>query len=152
MSEVETISVSEPGDAATAFQKSRPSAAPFTEAVWRLREAIEVDDFWILQEIDAQLLLKRAGYAVGPVRQILFFHPRFMARILAADSAALLEAPLKIAILGSAPDGVQLRWNDPAPAFARYGHPELAVLGLELAAACDEIVAKAVRQNGAPAA
>jgi uncharacterized protein (DUF302 family) len=152
MSGDKVISVSESGGASAAFQKSRLSAAPFTEAVWRLREAIETADFWVLQEVDTQLLLRRAGYAVGPVRQILFFHPRFMARILAADSAALLEAPLKIAILGSTRDGVQLRWNNPAPAFARYGHPDLAVLGLELAAACDEIVAKAVRQNGAPAA
>jgi uncharacterized protein (DUF302 family) len=142
------ISFAEPGEAAASFQRVRGCAAPFTEVLWRLREAIEAADFWILQEINSQMLLKRGGYAAAPVRQLMFFHPRFMARILEADSAALLEAPLKIAIL-ELPDGImQVRWTDPAAAFARYDSVPIADLGRELSAACEEITAACLQKNG----
>src|SRR3954453_5170614 len=69
-----------------------------------------------------------------------FFHPRLMSRLLAADSAALLEAPLKFAVIGF-PDGqAELRWLDPATAFARYRSPALTELGNELAGLCEGIV------------
>jgi uncharacterized protein (DUF302 family) len=143
-----SISCSEPGEAATAFQNFRVSKAPFEEVIWRLREAIETTGFWVLQEIDSKMLLKRGGYGTVPVRQILFFHPRFMARILEADSAAVLEAPLKAAVLELPGGIVQVRWTDPAAQFARYDSPPLAALGRELAAACVDIADAIVRRNG----
>jgi uncharacterized protein (DUF302 family) len=147
-----SIAYTLPGDAAASFQGVRVATAPFTEVVWRLREAIEAADFWILQEIDPQMLLKRGGYLIAPVRQILFFQPRFMARILEADPAAAVEAPLKIAILELPGGTVQVRWINPAAAFARYGSTVLADLGQELSAACEQIVAATLQRNGASTA
>ena len=67
-----------------------------------------------------------------------------MARLMRADPAALLEAPLKFAAM-ALPDGsVSVRWFDPAIAFARYDNPALAELGRELAALCERIAAKAL--------
>jgi uncharacterized protein (DUF302 family) len=142
------ISCSEPGKMAAGFQNVRVSKAPFEEVIWRLRDAIEAADFWVLQEINSKMLLKRGGYGASPVRQILFFHPRFMARILEADSAAVLEAPLKIAVLELTGGVIQVRWADPAALFARYGNAHLAELGRELAAACEEIADASLRRNG----
>jgi uncharacterized protein (DUF302 family) len=128
------------GAAAASFQHSRTCAAPFADVVARLRQAIEAAGLWVLHEIDPQSLLSRGGYTIGAARQILFFHPGLMARVLAADPAALLEAPLKFAVLELPGAAVMIRWFDPAPAFSRYQSPALAALGLELAASCEEIV------------
>jgi uncharacterized protein (DUF302 family) len=107
----ESILYAEPGAAAAAFQGIRTSRAPFTEVIWRLREAIEAAEFWILQEVNSQMLLKRGGYAAAPVRQLMFFHPRFMVRILEVDPAAMLEVPLKMAVLELPDSCVRTLWQ-----------------------------------------
>lgn len=132
------------GETADRFQLSRSTSLSLSAVVYRLRAAIEAADLWVLHEIDPQALLRRGGYAIGAAIQILFFHPRFVARMMAADPAALLEAPLKIALLELPDRTVALRWLDPKPAFARYGRPELETLGQELAAVCEGIVTAGV--------
>jgi uncharacterized protein (DUF302 family) len=109
-----------------------------------LRAAIVAADLWVLHEIDPQTLLSRGGFSILPARQVLFFHPRYVARMLSADPAALLEAPLKIALLEMPQGGSRLHWLDPAAAFSRYGNPALTELGKELAALCEKIVAAAL--------
>jgi uncharacterized protein (DUF302 family) len=132
------------GEIADRFQQSRSTSLSLSAVVYRLRAAIETADLWVLHEIDPQALLRRGGYVIGAACQILFFHPRFVARIMAADPAALLEAPLKIALLELPDRTVVVRWFDPKSAFARYGRPELETLGQELAAVCEEIVTEGV--------
>src|SRR5436309_11327927 len=82
------VSYADPGEAAAAFQRSRTCTLSVADLVSQLRKAIEASGLWVLQEIDPQSLLHRGGYAIGAARQILFFHPRLMARVLAADPAA----------------------------------------------------------------
>jgi len=136
------------GPAAEAFQRSLTCTLAITDVVARLYTAINMAGLWVLHEIDPEMLLRRGGYAIGAARQILFFHPRLMARLLAADPSALLEAPLKFAIL-ALPDGrVAVRWTDPVAAFGRYGSPALAVLGQELAAVCDDVVSIGLGDRG----
>ncbi len=142
-----SVSYGDLGEAAASFQRSIVCAYPVPDAIARLREAIEAADLWVLQEIDPQALLERGGYAIRPARQILFFHPRLMARLLAADPAALIEAPLKFAVI-ELPDGtVTVRWNDPDAGFARYGNRALSALGRELASVCERIAAGSVAQS-----
>ncbi|MGO9400738.1 MAG: DUF302 domain-containing protein [Xanthobacteraceae bacterium] len=138
-----TVTYADIGKAAGSFQRSLTCSLSVADAVARLHRAIEAADFWVLHEIDPRALLLRGGYAIGPARQILFFHPRFMVRLLAADPAALLEAPLKFGVIELSAGNVMLRWADPAAAFARYGNRALTELGQELAAACDTIAAGA---------
>ncbi len=128
------------GEAVAAFQHARTTTVPFETVLTRLRQAIEAVGFWVLHEIDPQKVLQRGGHAIDPARQVLFFHPDLMVRLLQANPAALLEAPLKLAVM-QRPDGaVSIRWHDPAAAFARYGNLVLAELGQELAARCEQIV------------
>ncbi len=139
-----------PGIAAASFQRSEASALPFGDTVAGLRKQIEAAGLWVLHEIDPQAVLQRAGRTIGPARQILFFHPDPMVRLLQADQAALLEAPLKLAVL-ALPDGsVAVRWLDPAAAFGRYGNPALAALGQDLAERCERIVAASLQPGPAP--
>lgn len=138
---LEAVAFSEGGTAAASFQHARSTTLSVEEVVTRLKAGIVAADLWVLHEINPQMLLQRGGYDIGPARQILFFHPRLMSRLLAADSAALLEAPLKFAVIGF-PDGrTELRWFDPGKAFSRYGSPSLAALGEELAGICEGIIA-----------
>ena len=139
----------EAGVAADAFQHGAMSAAPLDEVSTRLRMAIEAADLWVLHKIDPQAIVHRGEYAIGPTRQILFFHPRLMARLLEADVRALLEAPLKFVLLELPGGGVMASWQDMAAAFRRYGNPALAVLGRELADACAQVVAAALGPDAA---
>lgn len=128
------------GAAVAAFQHARITTLPFEDVLIRLRHAIEAAGLWVLHEIDPQKVLQRGGHDIGPARQILFFHPDLMVRLLQANPAALLEAPLKLAVMQQ-PDGtVTIRWHDPAVAFGRYGNPVLTDMGQDLASRCGQIV------------
>jgi uncharacterized protein (DUF302 family) len=129
------------------FQYLRSTALPFKEVLERLRAAIREEDVMVLQEIDPQAILARSNYVIGAMRQLLFFHPRLMARLLDADPSALLEAPLKFSVIAGREGLVHVRWQDPAPAFARYGEPALAKLGDELADLC-RVIADAALNTG----
>lgn len=125
------------------FQHIRASSLTLEQAVAALKTAIEAADVWVLHEIDPQALLRRGGIEIEPARQLLFFHPRYMKRLLDADPAAVLEAPLKFAVLT---EGGRLvaRWYDPVQSFARYGVGALDELAGELAALCEQIADEAL--------
>ena len=135
------VAFAEAARASKPFQHSRITTGLLSGIVARLRASIEAADLWVLHEIDPQMLLARGGYDIQAARQILFFHPSLMARRLAADSSALIEAPLKFALTQAGDGEVMVRWSDPAAAFARYGNDELAKLGRDLADICDRIIA-----------
>jgi uncharacterized protein (DUF302 family) len=141
--DVVAVQYAEPRTTSDGFQGGRSIALPFADVVWRIREAIDAAGAWVLHEIDPQLLLRRGGFEIGAARQILFFHPRFVARMLSADPSSLLEAPLKFAVL-EMPDGiVGVRWLDPTISFGRYTDPALSELGQELAKLCEDIITAA---------
>lgn len=123
------------------FQRSLLVRGTVDDVVAQLRHAIEAQGIWVLHEINPQMLLARGGYAIDAARQILFFHPDLMARLLAADSAALIEAPLKFALTRAGEDQVMIRWSDIATVLARYGHEELVQLGRDLSVLIERIVA-----------
>lgn len=126
--------------ASQTFQRSLLVQGTVDGVAARLRGAIAAEGIWVLHEINPQMLLARGGYAIAAARQILFFHPDLMARLLTADSAALIEAPLKFALTEAGQDQVMIRWSDIGAAFARYGHDDLAQLGRDLSVVIDRIV------------
>lgn len=137
------------GATVAAFQHARITTLPFEAVLARLRQAIQAAGLWVLHEIDPQSVLRRGGYEIDPARQILFFHPDLMVRLLQANPAALLEAPLKLAVVQLPDSTVTIRWHDPAAAFNRYDSALLSELGQELASRCDQIVT-AVQEGEQP--
>jgi uncharacterized protein (DUF302 family) len=121
------------------FQHLRISDLAFDDVLDRLRNAIREENVAVLHEVDAPAILGKSNYRIGPARQILFFHPRLMARLLREDTAALLEAPLKFSVIAGGSQ-VFVRWQDPAPSFARYKSEALTELGIELSTVCKRIV------------
>lgn len=133
-----TIRYAEPSPVQS-FQRAAKSRLSFEETLVQLKTAILAEDLWLIHEIDPSLLAARGGFGILPARQLLFFHPRYLVRLLETDPGALLEAPLKIAVL-ALPDGtIMVRMPDPATVFARY--PGLSDLGEELGVLCERLLA-----------
>ncbi len=113
------------------FQAVVTSTLDFEGTLARLKQGIEAADLWLIQEIDPRMLLRRGGYLIAPARQLLFFHPRYVVRLLAADPAAVVEIPLKLVVL-QMPDGsVTVRHADVRAQLDRY--PGMQALADELA-------------------
>ncbi len=84
------------------------------------------------------MLLKRGGFEILPTRQLLFFHPRYMKRLLAIDPNALIEAPLKLVAMQMPDNTVSVRYSKVEIQFNRYnGFEELAE---ELAIVCKRLI------------
>ena len=132
------------GSSAASFQHVRTTNVPFEEVLAKLRAAIGASGLWVLHEIDPQAVLRRADLSIGAARQILFFHPDLMVRLLQADQSALLEAPLKFAVMELPDKTVSVRWINPEGPFARYDNAALSKLGQELAITCEHIATEAL--------
>ncbi|MFQ5689421.1 MAG: DUF302 domain-containing protein [Gemmatimonadota bacterium] len=121
------------------FLVTARSTYDFAETVRRIKGAIEEQNLMVIQEIDPQQMLRMVGVKTAGMRQILFFHPRYMKRILEGNLNAALEPPLKIAVMETADGRVMVRHFDLEKEFGRY--PGLEKLGRELAGVVDAIVA-----------
>ena len=80
------------------------SAYDFSDTVELLTAAIEEQNLMVVKEIDAQKMLRMVNMRVGGMKQLLFFHPRYMKRIMETNPQGTIEPPLKIAIM-ERPDG-----------------------------------------------
>ncbi|WP_158628793.1 DUF302 domain-containing protein [Dyella choica] len=126
-------------------QKVVTSGWDFEATLERLRQGVAEKDMWVIQEINPQMLLERGGYSILPARQLLFFHPRYVARLLATDPSAVAEIPLKLVVMQMPDDSVTVRHNDVESLFGRY--PGLAALASELSEISQDLM-KTVAQAG----
>lgn len=121
------------------FLVSVPSSYGFDETLDRLRRAIEAENLMVVYEINPQQMLRLVGVRTSGMRQILFFHPRYMKRIFETNRNAAIEPPLKFVVMET-PDGrVMVRYIDPTYAYGRYDR--LDELGRELKGVLEAIVA-----------
>jgi uncharacterized protein (DUF302 family) len=128
------------------FQRILTSAFTFEETLQRLRQAIADADLWVIYEINPQMLLARGGFRIDSSRQLLFFHPRYVVRILKRNPSALIEIPLKVLVM-QMPDGsVTVRQNDVEAMLRRY--PEMSELAIELADLSRRVTASVSGKSG----
>ena len=112
------------------------SAYGFNETVEILAGAIEEQNMMVVKEIDAQKMLRMVNKKVPGMKQLLFFHPRYMKRIIETNALGAIEPPFKIAIM-ERPDGkVMVKYIKPSSVLGKYAG--LSDLGSEL----DKIVAE----------
>lgn len=114
------------------------SRLAFDATVAELEAAIGAEDLWVVARLDPQMLLAKGGFAIRPARQLFYFHPRYMSRLLATNPAAIVEAPLKLVVLEGVAGDVTVRHPDVAAAFAAYD--AMTPLATEL----EEITARVV--------
>ena len=101
----------------------------FGETLDVLRGRIIGADMMVLHEIDTQAIIARAGVESLGLRQLLYFHPRYMKRVLEGNPAAVIEAPLKF-VVRETPGAVLVHGISPRFLFGRYAG--LEALGDEL--------------------
>lgn len=135
-----TVQLGAPAPAADAFHLARTSRRPFADVLAAVRAGIEAEGMKVLHEIDPQAALHGFGHAIGGARLVFFFHPLLLLRLLEADWTAIVDAPLKLALIELPGGAVHLRMARPDEALARYGNPALARFGQELAAACVRVL------------
>jgi uncharacterized protein (DUF302 family) len=111
----------------------------FETTLTTLRESIGAAEMMVLHEIDTQAIIARAGISSGGLRQLLYFHPRFMKRVLDGNASAVIEAPLKFVVREVDSGGVNVHFWQPTATFGRYAG--LESLGAELEPIAEKIAA-----------
>lgn len=109
--------------------RNRVITAPhsFENTIDLLKQAINAAGFLLIHEINTQQILASKGIKIAGLRQLLFFHPAYMKRLLDINSEAILEVPLKFVIVESVDKSVVVRYIRPRDIFDRYdGLDELA--------------------------
>lgn len=76
----------------------------FDETVDILKGAIEEQNFMVIHVIDGQKMLRMAGKDVGGMKQIFYFHPKYMKKVMEANNEAAIQIPLKFIVMEK-PDG-----------------------------------------------
>ena len=109
----------------------------FEQVLEHARDAIRQSGFLVLHEINTAAIMRGAGYVVGEVRQLLFFHPRYMIVILERDPASVIRAPLKIVVQSVSEDETMVTYVHPDDLFADKA--VLKVMAAELGKQVDEI-------------
>lgn len=118
--EATTVSYGSDGRVTQGRQVVRASRLAFDATVAELEAAVGSEDLWVVARLDPQMLLAKSGFVIRPARQLFYFHPRYMSRLLATNPAAIVEAPLKLVVLAGAAGDVTVRHPDIAAAFAAY--------------------------------
>lgn len=126
------------------FLVTVPSAHDFDQTVALLKQAIEGANLMVVDEINPQQMLRMVGMHTGGMRQILFFHPRYMRQIIETNRHGGIVPPLKVLVMETPNGRVMVRYHDPMHQFEPYtGLEELAA---ELRGVIEKVVA-AVRQQ-----
>ncbi len=120
------------------FLVTVPSAHDFETTLAMLKQAIEGENLMVVHEVNPQQMLRMVGMRVPGMRQIFFFHPRYMKQILAINRSGGIEPPLKLIVMERPNGRVMVRYHDPVHQFAPY--PGLEEVATELRAVFETIV------------
>lgn len=103
------------------------STYSFGETLELLKGAIEEQNLMVIHEVDAQKMLRMAGKQVDGMSQIFYFHPKYMRRVIEANSAATIQIPLKFIIMERPDKKIVIRYFNPSYVLKDYdGVAEIA--------------------------
>lgn len=102
------------------FLTTVQSSRSFDATVDVLSQAIEGENLMLVHEINAQQMLRMVGVRTGGMKQILYFHPRFMQQIIETNRNGGIVPPLKILVMERPDGGVMVRYHDPVALFSEY--------------------------------
>jgi uncharacterized protein (DUF302 family) len=84
-------------------------------------------------------MLRMVGVKTRGIRQVFFFHPRFMKRLMDINPHATIEPPLKVAVMETPQGTAFVKYLKPSYLFGRYEGAD--AIGKELDALLAKIVA-----------
>lgn len=94
---------------------------PFGQVYETLKQRITEQGFLLLHEIDTQAIVAKHGVSIAPLRQLLFFHPKYIAEIMANDPLAINDIPLKLVLHQLDETTTQLSFKNPVHSLQDYG-------------------------------
>lgn len=103
---------------------------PFEQVLTAARKAIINNGFLLLHEINPQAILASHQIVIGPIRQLLFFHPAYMQQLLQTDPDAVIEVPLKLVLREVDGHTTAVTYSNPVLQLQDYSG--LEALGSEL--------------------
>ena len=121
------------------FLTTVQSSRSFDATVDVLSQAIEGENLMLVHEINAQQILRMVGVRTGGMKQILYFHPRFMQQIIETNRNGGIVPPLKILVMERPDGGVMVRYHDAVALFSDY--QGLGSVAQELKGLTERIVA-----------
>lgn len=121
-------------------------ACNFTELVQRLERAIEINRMTLVARASASAGAAARGITIPGNAVIMVFRNDFAVRMLAANVAAGIEAPIRYYVTENADGTATLSWQSPSAVFAPYRGAEIAALARELDPIFARIAADALAQ------
>jgi uncharacterized protein (DUF302 family) len=94
---------------------------PFGQVYGTLKQRITEHGFLLLHEIDTQAIVAKHGITIPPLRQLLFFEPKYIAQIMANDPLAINDIPLKLVLQEVDANTTQLSFKNPVGSLQDYG-------------------------------
>ncbi|MCA0959564.1 DUF302 domain-containing protein [Muricauda ruestringensis] len=105
---------------------------PFGQVYKTLKQRIVDHGFILLHEIDTQAIVAKHGVRIAPLRQLLFFEPKYIAQIMENDPLAINDIPLKLVLHQLDETTTQLSFKNPVHSLQDYElKPEMAAELLE---------------------
>jgi uncharacterized protein (DUF302 family) len=93
---------------------------PFETVYIQLKENILAEGFLILHEIDTQSIVSKHGIIIKPLKQILFFHPNYIQKIVAEDYLAINEIPIKLVVMEIDENKISVSVPNPKERLSSY--------------------------------
>lgn len=120
---------------------SRP---PFPQVAEALERALADQKMVLVCHADARRGAAVRGVSIKGNQVLMVFTNDFAVRLLAADPAAVFEAPIRIYVCEN-PDGTAtVTYRPPSAVFAPYPHPEVRAVASELEPIFKAIVERAL--------
>lgn len=105
----------------------------FKPFVGGLRDAIKAEGFNIVGLACADCAIKGVFKETVPGNRVfLFFRPDYARRMLAASTAAGIEAPIRVYVTELPDGGARVTYRLPSHVFGAYEVPDLTAMGEEL--------------------
>jgi uncharacterized protein (DUF302 family) len=92
----------------------------FGETVDILQGAIEEQNLMVIHVIDGQRMLRMAGKETGGMKQIFYFHPKYMKRVMEANKDAMIQIPLKLIVMEMPNGKTAVRYFMPSTILNEY--------------------------------
>jgi uncharacterized protein (DUF302 family) len=107
----------------------------FGDLVKKLEEAVKKNKMGLVNAASASDNLKAKGVTIPGNRVVGVFRPDFASRMLAASTAAGIEAPIRFYVTENADGSATLSYRTPSAVFAPYmtrRNPDLRAMAKEL--------------------
>lgn len=92
----------------------------FNKVYKHLRENIVSSKFLLLHEIDTQNIVNKHNIIIKPLKQLLFFHPKYIKIIIENDALAINEIPIKLVVREISKNNVSVSFPNPTINLSDY--------------------------------